>query len=235
MQLLRPMAVLLSLAIHAAIASAFLAAEPAATAFDEGSGSDAFSTELTISIEGSPMLGAAEEVVESVDIAPVQQVTEAEPVETKEPELKDIVTSTEAAAEAPMEIKEAKPVEDEKPAQVTTQEVAPTVAAEQQSIGSKLSGGEVTARHIYMGEIAKKLQRSKVNPRSDQTGTVLLRFVVDPRGEIVSRTVLQSSGSKLLDDAALASLDRAAPFPPPPGEAAHGPIELQVPFHFVTR
>lgn len=235
MQFLRPMAVLLSLAVHAAIASAFFASEPVATAFDEGSGADAFSTDLTISIEGSPALGAAEEVVETPDVAPVQQMTEAQPVETKEPELKDIVTSTEATTEAPMEIKEAKPVEEEKPAQVTTQEVAPTVAVEQQSAGSKLSGGEITAQRIYMGEIAKKLQRNKVNPRSDQTGTVLLRFVVDPRGEILSRTVLQSSGSKLLDDAALASLDRAAPFPPPPGEATHGSLELQVPFHFVTR
>lgn len=235
MQFLRPIAVLASLAAHAAIALAFVTSEPATSAFDEGSGNDAFSTDLTVTIDGSSMLGGAEEIVEAIDIAPVQQVTKADPVETEEPELKDIVTASEATTEAPLEIKDAKPVKEEKPAEVTTQEVAPMVAAEQQSIGSKLSGGDVSAQRIYMGEIAKKLQRYKVNPRSTQEGTVLVRFTVDAQGEIMSRTILQSSGSKLLDDAAMASLDRAAPFPPLPGVVARGPLELQVPFHFITR
>jgi TonB family protein len=53
--------------------------------------------------------------------------------------------------------------------------------------------------------------------------------------EILSRAILQSSGSKLLDDAALASLERAAPFPPLPHSVASGPLELQVPFRFITR
>jgi protein TonB len=235
MQILRPVAVLLSLASHAALGAVFITTEPALTAFEEGEGSDAFTSELTISIEGSSMLGGTEEVVEAIDIAPVQEAVEAEPVETKEPELKDIITATEAPTEAPIEIEKAEPVEEEKPVEMTAIEIAPTVAAEQQNVGSKLSGGDVTARRAYMGEIAKKLQRSKVNPRSTQTGTVLLRFTVDQQGEILSRAVLQSSGSKLLDDAALASLERAAPFPPLPGSVAGGPLELQVPFRFITR
>jgi periplasmic protein TonB len=226
---------LVSLAVHAAIAGAFITSEPAMTAFDAGSGSDSFSTELTVTIDGSAMLGGAEEIVEAVDVAPVQQVTESEPVQTKEPELKDIVTSTEATTEAPVKIDVAKPVEEEKPVEVPVKEVAPTVAAEQESVGSKLSGSDVTARRAYLGEVAKKLQRNKVNPRSTQTGTVLLRFTVDAHGDIVSRNILQSSGSKLLDDAALSSLERAAPFPPVPDEAAQGPMELQVPFRFLTR
>jgi periplasmic protein TonB len=235
MSYLRPVAVFLSLAAHAAMAAAFLTSEPATSAFDVGSGPDTFSNEMTISLESSSMLGGAEEIIESVDVAPVQQMTAAEPVETKEPELKDIITSSEATVEAPQEIKEPKPVEEEKPQEVTAQEVAPMVAAEQQNVGSKLSGGDVTARRQYMGEIAKKLQRSKVNPRSSQSGTVLVGFTVDKQGDIVTRTILQSSGSKVLDDAALASLDRAAPFPPPPGEVASKSLELQVPFRFVTR
>ena len=235
MQILRPIAVLFSLAAHAAVGLAFVTSEPAMTAFDEGDGSDAFSTELTISIEGSSMLGGTEEVVEAMDIAPVQEAVKAEPVEIKEPELKDIITASEAPTEAPAEIEKAEPVEEEKPVEMTAVEVAPTVAAEQQNIGSKLSGGDITARRIYMGEVAKKLHRNKVNPRSQQTGTVLLRFTVDPRGEILSRTILQSSGSKVLDDAAMAALERSAPFPPLPSTVASGPLEMQVPFRFMTR
>lgn len=235
MQFLRPIAVLVSLGAHVALAAAFITSEPAMTAFDQGSGSDTFSSEMTITIDGSAMLGGSEEVIEAIDIAPVQQVTAAEPVETKEPELKDIITSTEATAEAPLEVEQAKPIEEEQPQQVSVEEVAPMVAAEQQNVGSKLSGSDVTARRLYMGEIAKKLQRNKINPRSTQQGTVLLGFTVDSRGEILTRTVIQSSGSKLLDDAAMASLERAAPFPPLPGDVSNTPLELQVPFRFVTR
>ena len=235
MQLLRPIAILLSLVVHAAIGLAFVTSEPAMTAFDDGDGSDAFSTELTISIDGSSMLGGTEEVVEAMDIAPVQEAVKAEPVETKEPELKDIITASEAATEAPVEIEKAEPVEEEKPVEMTAVQVAPTVAAEQENVGSKLSGGDITARRVYMGEVAKKLHRNKVNPRSQLTGTVMLRFTVDTKGEILSRTVQQSSGSKVLDDAALAALERAAPFPPLPSTVASGPLEMQVPFRFLTR
>jgi protein TonB len=235
MQLLRPIAVLLSVAAHAAIGLAFITSEPAMTAFDEGNGSDAFSTELTISIDGSSMLGGTEEVVEAMDIAPVQEAIKAEPVETEEPELKDIITAAEAPTEAPMEIEKTEQVKEEKPVEAAAVEVAPTVAAEQQNVGSKQSGGDITAKRVYMGEVAKKLHRNKINPRSQLTGTVLLRFTVDQQGEILSRTIQQSSGSKVLDDAAIAALDRAAPFPPLPSTVASGPLEMQVPFRFLTR
>jgi protein TonB len=235
MQALRPLAILISMAAHAALAASFITSEPALTAYEQGSGGDAFSNEMTISLDSSSMLGGAEEVVEAVDIAPVQQMTAAEPVETKEPELKDIITSSEATTEAPIEVPEAKPIEEEQPREITMQEVAPMVAAEQQNVGSKLAGGDITARRAYMGEIAKKLHRNKVNPRSAQTGTVLVSFTVDKRGDILSHAIVKSSGSKLLDDAAIASLERSAPFPPLPGEVSGSSLELQVPFRFVTR
>jgi protein TonB len=87
----------------------------------------------------------------------------------------------------------------------------------------------------YLGQVRKTLERSKINPRSTQTGTVLVRFTVGPKGEVLSRTIERSSGSKLLDDAAMAALDRAAPFPPLPQAIASGPLEVQVPFRFLTR
>ena len=231
MQLLRPIAVLVSLGAHAALAAAFITSEPASSAFDAGSGSDAFSTEMTITLDGASSLGGAEEIVETPDVAPVEQVTAAEPVETKELELKDIVTSSEATVEAPQEVKEVKPIEEETPQQVTTQEVAPMVALEQQNVGSKQSGGDAIAQRAYMGEVAKKIQRSKVKPGKRMSGTVTLQFTVGPNGDLLSHSILQSSGSKELDDAAIAALERSAPFPAMP-EAIAKPLPLQVPFRF---
>jgi periplasmic protein TonB len=232
MELLRPIAVLLSIGAHVALAAAFMTSEPATSAFDQGTGSDAFNSDMTITLDGSSMLGGAEEIVETPDVAPVQQITAAEPVQTKEPELKDIVTSSEATVEAPQEIKEDKPVEEEKPQQVTTQEVAPLVATEQQEVGSKQSGGDAVAQRAYMGEIAKKINRSKVRPSRRLSGTVVLQFTVSPTGELLSHSILQSSGTKELDDAALAALERSAPFPAMPEAAGSKPLPLQVPFNF---
>jgi protein TonB len=231
MKLLRPIAVLVSLGAHAALAATFITSEPATSAFDAGSGSDAFSTEMTITLDGASSLGGAEEIVETPDVAPVEQVTAAEPVETKELELKDILTSSEATVEAPQEVKEEKPIEDETPQQVTTQEVAPMVALEQQNVGSKQSGGDAIAQRAYMGEVAKKIQRSKVKPGKRMSGTVTLQFTVGPNGDLLSHSILQSSGSKELDDAAIAALERSAPFPAMP-EAIAKPLPLQVPFRF---
>jgi protein TonB len=231
MQLLRPIAVLISLGAHAVLAAAFITSEPATSAFDAGSGSDAFSTEMTITLDGASSLGGAEEIVETPEVAPVQQLTAAEPVETKELELKDIVTSSEATVEAPQEVKEVKPIEEETPQQVTTQEVAPMVALEQQTVGSKQSGGDAIAQRAYMGEVAKKIQRSKVKPGKRMSGSVTLQFTVGPQGDLLSHSILQSSGSKELDDAAITALERSAPFPVMP-ESIAKPMPLQVPFRF---
>jgi periplasmic protein TonB len=232
-QLLRPITVFVSLVAHAALAAAFMTSEPATSSFDVGSGTDVFSTEMTITLDGASAFGGAEEIVETPDITPVQQLTTVEPVETKELELKDIVTSSEATVEAPQDVKEIKPIDEETPQQIATQEVAPMVALEQQNLGAKQSGGDAVAQRAYMGEVAKKLQRSKVKPAKRMSGTVMLRFTVGLHGDLLSHSVARSSGSKELDDAAITALERSAPFPAMP-EAIAKPMPLTVPFNFTV-
>ena len=87
----------------------------------------------------------------------------------------------------------------------------------------------------YLGEVRKTLEKSKITPRAHLSGTVLIGFRIGPSGQVLTREVKKSSGSKVLDDAAMAALDHAAPFPPMPHDLAHGSLELQVPFKFVTR
>ncbi len=59
----------------------------------------------------------------------------------------------------------------------------------------------------------------------------MLRFTVGLHGDLLSHSVAQSSGSKELDDAAIAALERSAPFPAMP-EAIAKPMPLTVPFRF---
>ena len=50
---------------------------------------------------------------------------------------------------------------------------------------------------------------------------------------MISREILKSSGCKVLDDAALASIQKAAPLPPIPNNLQREQLEVSVPSSFV--
>jgi protein TonB len=233
--MLRFIAIVFSLGLHAALFLPLMSFGGGA-ALEAGTGDDQVVVEQGIAIEGLAKFGEAEQMIETVDIPPIQAAEVPQPVEEIKPELTDVVTSTEGQHEEQVMAEEPERVEEDRPQEVPVEEQAPQVATLiEQSSGAAQEGGDTTQRRAYLGQVRKTLERSKVNPRSTISGTVLIKFTVGPKGELLSRTVQQSSGSKLLDDAAMAALDRAAPFPPLPQEIATGPLEVQVPFRFVTR
>jgi periplasmic protein TonB len=235
MQLLRPTTWLLSLGLHAALLVAIIGITTGGTSFDAGKGNDTFVVEKGIALEGVTKFGDAEERIETVDIPPVQAATEPEPIEEIKPELHDVITSDDSKQEAEVLPDEPKPIEEEKPEAVPVKEQAPQVATlMEKSSGAAQHGGDTTARRLYLGALRKTLEKSKVNPRIHLAGTVLIAFTVSPSGQVLTREVKRSSGSKLLDEAAMAAIDKAAPFPPMPPDAAQGPIEVKVPFKFVA-
>jgi protein TonB len=234
--MLSPFTWIVSLGLHGALLLSFIGISGGGLALDQGTGDDLVVVEQGIAIEGLAKFGEAEEMIETVDIAPVQAAEAPKPIEQEEPELRDIITATESPHEEQMVPEEPKPVEEEKPVEMPVQEVAPQVATLiEKSSGEAQEGGDTTLRMAYLGTVRKSLERSKVNPRSSMKGTVLIRFTLGANGEVLSRHVEKSSGSKVLDDAAMAALERAAPFPPMPQNIASGPLEVQVPFNFVTR
>jgi len=235
MPLLRPLTWLVSLALHAALLLA-LVGVTSGSALDAGTGNDMFVVEQGIAVEGVAKFGEAEERIETVEVPPVQPVETPREVKEVEPELNNVVTSTEATHEEQVAKEDPKPVEDKPIEPVPVQEQAPQVATLlEQSSGEAKHGGDTTQRRAYLGILSKSIERAKVNPRSRMAGTVMVRFTVGPDGSLISRTVERSSGSQVLDEAAVAALDRAAPFPPMPQNVAQGPIEVSVPFEFVTR
>jgi protein TonB len=66
-----------------------------------------------------------------------------------------------------------------------------------------------------------------------QTGDVAIFFVLDRQGHVIESRILKPSGVALLDEEALAGLQRAQPFPPPPAEVLGERIERIVPIHFL--
>ncbi len=239
---LRTIAVALSLMVHGSLAAAMWPAHDRQTvdALDAGAGDDAILVEQGIAIEGLIKLGEALETIETAEVTPVEQATpppleEVKPVE----ELRDAITSDASIVEDNIVKTEEPPppvVEQKQPEAVAVKEQPQQVAlVSEQSSGEAKSGGDAKAYGLYLGEINKYVQRAKVNPRSRLAGTVVMRFTIGLDGQLLSKEVAASSGSPVLDEAATAALDRAAPFPPIPPDVSIKPLAFTQPFKFITR
>lgn len=236
---------LFSLAVHLAIGW-LLIVKVTGVSHDAGTGRDEFKIDKSIGIESVVTFGdAAETTMESVDAQAVQPVAATEPiVEAKEmkEEVPSVVASAAPTTEESVTTKEVEPQEEQKrepvPQVMETEPVMATAAEieQQKAASSGQFGGTVTILSAYYGLASRALERHKVNPHSRIAGVVVVRFSLEPSGRVVSREVQTSSGSKLLDDAALATLDRASPLPVVPQElVAAGQLTFSVPFQFTIR
>jgi periplasmic protein TonB len=126
------------------------------------------------------------------------------------------------------------PQEQSRPDAASTRPQAPPATGSEQTADPD-QNADASLRLAYLSEVQKALERSKVDSDAGLSGTVLIGFTISPSGQVLMREVKKSSGSQVLDDAALTALDRATPFPPMPRGLAHGPLKLQVPVEFVAR
>jgi periplasmic protein TonB len=236
---------LLSCIAHAALVW-LLIVKATGVSHDAGAGRDEFKIEQGVSIESVVAFGdAAATTAEAVDAQAVQPVAATEPIVAAK-EMKDeippVIASTAHISEETATTNEVQPHE-EKPSEPTPQvaEVEPRMAStaeveQVQAASSGQFGGTVTILTEYYGLASRALERHKVNPHSRIAGVVVVRFSLEPSGRVVSREVQTSSGSKVLDDAAIATLDRSSPLPPVPQELVDaGQLTFAVPFKFRIR
>jgi periplasmic protein TonB len=239
---LRTLAIVLSLGVHASLGYAMLPKQLGASveAFDAGTGNDSIFVEQGIALEGLSKLGDAIETIETTEVAPAPAeapppMPEVKPVD----ELRDAITSQDSKVEDNIVKAEEPPPETPPPQQVVVQaqEQPQQVAlVTQQSSGEEKTGSiNTTARTQYLGKLRDVLEKAKINPRSRLAGTVIVKFKIGADGELISKEITTSSGSSVLDEAAVAALERAAPFPPMPSDVAHEPMVVSVPFKFITR
>lgn len=169
-----------------------------------------------------------------------ENVDTPEPDEIEEP-VEDVVKERKPEVEVQKEVKKevVKEVEPDKVEQELPQQIATltqeSVVARRESSGAEKKGGDTTAHLAYLGKLRTHLERNKVNPRTTLKGTAVVHFSVNASGEITERRIAKSSGSKALDDAALAAVDRSSPFPAIPSTLGRQKIEVSVPFRFTVR
>lgn len=243
--MLRLVTWLLSLAFHGGLVLLLFLA-PGGNALQQGAGHQLMVVQQGTALEGLQALGHDEATVRPVE-APT-------PIAARPVPQQKVETPTPVAAHPVSQPQDVKPVEDthviqstegpkqqiaikppvkqpEHAVQQTATLVQPTVE-KMQSSGQHESGGSITARTAYIGALRTRLEKSKVNPGSAFTGTVIVKFTVNAKGELISHEVVKSSGSKILDRAALESIEKAAPFPPMPAALHEQQFTMSVPYTY---
>jgi len=195
---------------------------------------------------------AAPEVMESKQQLKPSEVEDNPPLqktahEPDDPELK----LPEARPEEPEEEKkeEEEEVEEERPdaaasapAPETTapppmqaEEVAPRAAAPV----AGLSEQDQKAIARWQKKVVLHLHAHKRYPgearRKRVQGEAVVKFKIDRSGRVIARSLSNGSGAKILDDAAIAILDRASPLPKPPAEMAGNEFELTLPIRYQVK
>jgi protein TonB len=119
------------------------------------------------------------------------------------------------------------PVTAQPPAAETPAPAAPVVAPQKAS-------GET--RDSYLGRVLAQLNRFKQYPRAARQariqGVVMLHFVMDADGKVVSSDIAKSSGRPVLDAEALALIQRAQPLPALPADFPTRTLDAVVPIEF---
>jgi protein TonB len=104
------------------------------------------------------------------------------------------------------------------------------------SLSPAIGPGESTRRErlTWQKELAAHLDRHKryPNDRVSQTVEIVLGFVLDRTGRVLSVAVIRGSGDRSFDDAALAMMRRADPVPAPPPRVADSGLSFTLPIVF---
>lgn len=95
---------------------------------------------------------------------------------------------------------------------------------------------ESQQRQHYLAALAAKIDRSKYYPlgsrRRGEEGRVVVRFIVRKNGDLTDLAVVESSGSRRLDAAALKTVRRVTPFQPIPDTINRDQWPISVPIAF---
>jgi protein TonB len=116
-------------------------------------------------------------------------------------------------------------------------EANPTETAVAPSPG--LSTRAARAQASWHNSLVAHINRYKRYPADARAhsmeGAVTVEFTLDPSGQVLSSRIVDSSGSTVLDEEAMALLKRAAPLPAPPAHLSPDGLYLTLPIEFTMK
>jgi periplasmic protein TonB len=181
---------------------------------------------------------ASPPVVEQVDLTEPVVLPREVPTETKDPEL--LVTQVETKKP-----KEEQPIIPSVMTTPSTETVASKATAEPNSEVVQASTRSVTpapgtgdslqhVRATWQKELIAHFDRHKRYPlnRSLDVAEILVNFVIDESGHVLSSNIVRGSGDTSFDEAALAMIARSDPVPRPPAPVVQDGLNFTLPVIF---
>jgi len=214
----------LALGLHGGVLYALLA-HPAddPLGLASGEGQERLTIVATVTLAGNDLFTQAAQVA-SVDADAAAAGPRKRPEEEKPKEQRQ-------EQEPPDAVQEPPPPVEKQSAMTQTASVAAS-AQEAQLAAMALASRRTELWSGYQIAVHAALERFKIRPDTRHAADVLLAVTIAPSGELLSHSIAKSSGVPELDRAAIASLERAAPFPPIPPEVSLDPFTLLVPFEY---
>lgn len=172
--------------------------------------------DMTQTVSSSPSISDAPPAQQEMDdVIPTPKPEEVKPEEIAEP-----VEKAEAPSDVTLPAPERKVEEQKQQEQQVQQTAAAPPKAEQVGVqrlaatpqGSNASR-DVTMRWNYL--LSARLRQNTRYPAAahGENGTVVVSFVVNSKGAVLSQRIVRSSGHPTLDSEALAMLQRSQPLP----------------------
>ena len=185
-----------------------------------------------IVVDLAPFTGPAADIKR--DLAPGPEQQQAAPVPEPQPKKPDQnvderIEPPPSVPNADVTLPEEMPKEPERPKEQTLPPAPLTTAPPL----PRPSAAQLSSWHR---KIAIQLERHKNYPAAAQahheTGVATVAFTIDREGKVVATRVINSSGFASLDQATIATVHRAAPFPPPPANLPGPTFDFTVPILF---
>lgn len=130
----------------------------------------------------------------------------------------------------------APPVRSDPPVRAAAPLAAASPVADNSGSGAGDNSRAQAARDDWYALIFADLARKKRYPRearrAGQEGTPTVRFTVDSRGRVSNISITRSSGYRLLDDATIELIRRAAPLPRMPRAMGRESVTMSLPIEY---
>src|ERR1700709_942084 len=180
----------------------------------------------------SPALPEQQAEVKETDLP------KAVPTETEEP---DRVVTTNDVKEPEKEEQEVAPVQTQASQESVAAEATATPSSEAipegpRSVAPAIGTGESARRMrvTWTKELIAHLDKHKRYPaeRQQKTAEIIVSFVLDRTGRVLSSSITKGSGDSAFDEAALAMIKRSDPVPQPPPLVADEGLNFTLPVIF---
>jgi TonB family protein len=238
MSWVRAGAIVAALAVHAAALAGLADYGARENAVQAGEGRDDLSIVATVTMQSEDSVG-----LDAVNAERQEASAASNPVpETKQQEakLEDAIEmdppppEESAPPQAPIQAKPVKDPVEKQEERPTAPAVAVAAQEEQRAMSREMEARRNRLFSLYNAEILRALTLHPLLPKKVHEGRVVVELTLSPGGKLLDRRLVKGSGVHLLDETALANLERV-PFPTPPDGLLKGPYTVDIPIDYTIK